>query len=102
MVAFEYEVYADAKTLLHHFKNKGYENYILSADVGYEKPRKEIFGYAMEKAGNPEIKYMIGDNPVADYEGGPAVGMKPVLVHNKVEGKVCCLELTDLPEIITE
>lgn len=56
----------------------------------------------MKKAGNPEIKYMVGDNPVADYEGGLAVGMKPVLVHNKVEGMVCCEELRDLPEIIKD
>jgi FMN phosphatase YigB (HAD superfamily) len=45
---------------------------------------------------------MIGDNPVADYEGSLNAGMKPVLVHKSVEDKVCCDELTDLFDIITE
>jgi putative hydrolase of the HAD superfamily len=70
--------------------------------VGYDKPRKEIFEYATAKVGNPEVRYMIGDNPVADYEGGLNAGMKPVLVHKKIEGKVCCAELTELFDIITE
>ena len=127
VITFEYEVYSDAKKVLHHFKVMGYENYIisnnfpelgevfkrlgldseisgyfLSASVGYEKPRKEIFEYAISRAGNPEVKYMIGDNPTADYQGGLNAGMTPILVHNEVEGMVCCEELTDLLEVITE
>lgn len=127
VITFEYEAYADAKTVLHYFKEKGYENYIisnnfpelsqvfvrlglaseisgyfLSASAGYEKPRKEIFEYALLKAGNPEICYMIGDNPVTDYQGGMDAGMKPILVHNKAAGKTCCEQLTDLLGIITE
>jgi len=127
VIAFEYEVYTDAKTVLRHFKEKGYENYIisnnfpelgkvferlglaeeisgyiLSAEVGYEKPRREIFEYAIEKAGNPEIRYMIGDNPVADYKGGQEAGLTPILVHTVEAGKVCCKELTDLFGLITE
>lgn len=31
--------------------------------------------------GLPEDCYMIGDNPVADIQGGSAVGMKTILVH---------------------
>lgn len=54
-------------SLMRAFEEWGY---FLSASVGYEKPRREIFGYSILKAGNPEIKYMIGDNPVADYQGG--------------------------------
>lgn len=94
VITFEYEAYSDAKMVLHCFKEKGYDNYIisnnfpelgevfkrlgldseisgyfLSASIGYEKPRKEIFEYAISHAGNPEEKYMIGDNPIADYEG---------------------------------
>ena len=124
---FEYEAYPDAKAVLHHFKEMGYENYIISnnfpelrevfvrlgldeeiagyfisASVGYDKPRKEMFECAMTQAGNPEVCYMIGDNPVADYEGSLNAGMKPVLVHKNIEGKVCCEQLTDLFDIITE
>lgn len=121
VITFEYEAYADAKEVLHYFKEKGYENYIisnnfpelgevferlgmageisgyiLSASVGYEKPRKEIYEYAVAEAGNPEIKYMIGDNPVTDYQGGMDAGMTPILVHKTEAGKRCCEQLTDL------
>lgn len=127
VISFEYKAYPDAKKVLQHFKEKGYENYIisnnfpelgqvfellgldseisgyfLSASVGYEKPRREIYEYSILNAGNPEVKYMIGDNPIADYQGGQEAGMIPILVHNVEEGKVCCEKLTDLFEIITE
>lgn len=127
VIDYPYEAYADAKEVLHYFKKKGYENYIisnnfpelpkvferlgldteidgyfLSACVGYDKPRKEIFQYALVNTGNPERKYMIGDNPVADYQGGQEAGMISVLVHNAAEGKLCCDKLTDLFEIIKD
>ena len=127
VVSYEYEVYPEAKNVLRQFSEKGYKHYIISnnfpelrevfvrlgldeeiagyfisASVGYDKPRKEMFEYAIAQAGNPEVRYMIGDNPVADYEGGLNAGMKPVLVHKKAEGKVCCERLMDLFEIITE
>ena len=127
VVSYEYEAYPDAKKVLRHFSEKGYKHYIISnnfpelrevlirvgldeeitgyfisASVGYDKPRKEMFEYALEVAGNPEVRYMIGDNPVADYEGGLNAGLKPVLVHKKAEGKVCCEQLTELLDIITE
>lgn len=125
VITFEYEAYSDAKMVLHCFKEKGYDNYIisnnfpelgevfkrlgldseisgyfLSASIGYEKPRKEIFEYAISHAGNPEVKYMIGDNPIADYQGGLNAGMTSILVHNKVEGMVCCEQLKDLLNVI--
>lgn len=127
VVSYEYEVYPDTKKVLRYFGEKGYRHYIISnnfpelrevflrlgldeeiagyfisASVGYDKPRKEMFEYATAQAGNPEVRYMIGDNPVADYEGSLNAGMKPVLVHRNVEGKVCCEQLTDLFDIITE
>jgi len=127
VVSYEYEAYPDTKKVLRYFSEKGYKHYIISnnfpelrevfvrlgldeeiagyfisASVGYDKPRKEMFEYAMAQAGNPEVCYMIGDNPVADYEGSLNAGMKPVLVHKKVEDKVCCEQLTDLFDIITE
>lgn len=125
VITFEYEAYPDAKRVLNHFKEKGYENYVisnnfpelgkvferlglgtaisgyfLSASVGYEKPRREIYEYAILKAGNPEVKYMIGDNPVTDYQGGMEAGMIPILVHNKEPEKLCCEQLADLIDII--
>ncbi len=127
VVNYEYEVYPDTKKVLRYFSERGYKHYIISnnfpelrevflrlgldeeiagyfisASVGYDKPRKEMFEYATAQAGNPEVRYMIGDNPVADYEGGLNAGMKPVLVHRNVDGKVCCEQLTDLYKLITE
>ncbi len=127
VVSYEYEAYPDAKKVLRYFSEKGYKHYIISnnfpelrevlirvgldeeiagyfisASVGYDKPRKEMFDYALEAAGNPEVRYMIGDNPVADYEGALNAGLKPVLVHKKVDGKVCCEQLADLSDLITE
>ena len=127
VVTYEYEAYPDAKKVLCHFKEMGYENYIISnnfpelgevfkrlglgdlisgcfpsASVGYEKPRKEIYEYAISSAGNPDVTYMIGDNPVADYQGGLHAGMTPILVHNTVEGMRCCEELTKLMDVIAE
>ena len=127
VITYEYEAYSDAKEVLHHFKEEGFENYIISnnfpelgkvfvrlgldseisgyfcsASVGYEKPCKEIYEYAISEVGNPEIKYMIGDNPVTDYQGGLEAGMKPILVHNMQTGKICCEELTDLVKVIIE
>ena len=126
VVEYEYKAYADAKRVLHYFKEKGYENYIisnnfpeleevfkrlgldddisgyfLSASIGYEKPRKEIFEYAILNAVKPEIRYMIGDNPIADYKGGLNAGMIPILVHNTVEGMQSCEQLVDLMDMIT-
>ena len=43
---------------------------------------------------------MVGDNPIADYQGGLDAGMMPVLVHNKKEGLKCYDELVELLEII--
>ncbi len=125
VVKYEYEAYSDAKSVLHYFKEKGFENYVisnnfpelgevfkrlglddeiegyfLSASVGFEKPRREIYDYAILHAGNPEIKYMIGDNPITDYQGGLGAGMKPILVHNKVDGMTCCEQLAELMNMI--
>lgn len=125
VIAYEYEAYADAKEVLHAFRERGFANYIisnnfpeldqvirrlgldsdisgyiLSGSAGYEKPRREIFVCAMQLAGNPDICYMVGDNPVADGQGGLNAGMKPVLVHNHQEGMVCCENLSDLLTVI--
>ena len=45
---------------------------------------------------------MIGDNPIADYQGGLKAGMIPILVHNAVDGAMCYEQLTDLMDVIRE
>lgn len=48
---------------------------IVSAQVGYDKPQREIFELALKQAGNPETAYMIGDNPHDDLWGCKQAGM---------------------------
>lgn len=57
---------------------------IVSALEGYDKPRKELFEIA--KSRFPADKYfMVGDNPVADIQGGKSAGMTTVLVHSGLD-----------------
>lgn len=123
---FGYKAYDDAKDILKEFSGRGYRSfvisnnfpelgevfdrlglgeyisgYITSAEAGYEKPDPRIYELALKMAGDPEIRYMIGDNPVTDYEGGINAGMKAILVHcDHTEGRTACRELSDLPRMI--
>lgn len=127
VVIFDYQLYDDAEEILQYCTQLGYKNYLisnnfpelvkvferlgldkyfsgyfLSADIGYEKPNQEIFGQALTKAGNPELCYMVGDNPVTDIKGAQAVGMKTILVHRKAEGVTpdyVCEELLDIKSL---
>jgi putative hydrolase of the HAD superfamily len=58
-----------------------FAHYVVSASVGYEKPRREIFAAAYELAGRPDVCYMVGDNPVADIAGAQAAGIPGILVN---------------------
>lgn len=112
VVGRQYQIYDDAEEMLAYCIERGYENYVLSnnypelpevigrmglnryfkeifvsARIGYEKPRPELFRYALEGAGSPEIAYMIGDNPVADIQGGNAAGMRTAFVHKDEPSK---------------
>lgn len=122
-----YVLFDDAKDVLAQCMEMGYQNYVISnnypelteiiytfdlapyfteyfvsANLGYEKPRQEIFQYALEAAGNPGICYMIGDNSEADILGGKAVGMKTILVHHddRYEEDFNCKTLTEILKIL--
>lgn len=122
-----YTLYEDAKEALEQCAKKGYKNYLLSnnypelplmvqdfglselfvdlfvsANIGYEKPRQELFEYALRKAGYPECGYMIGDNPVADILGGKAAGLKTILVHrhDSADADHTCDTLMQIPELL--
>lgn len=125
-----YTLYDGAKDILRQCQGMGYENYILSnnfpelprvidklglsdcfagyivsSNVGFEKPRIEIFQYALKTARYPDMAYMIGDNPVADIAGGRSAGMKSILVHNnfhneKVKDSVACDDLSDVVKVL--
>lgn len=105
-----YELYPDAIHTLRTVKERGHCNVLLSnnypelgeildalgltpyldgvvisAIEGYEKPRKELFDIAKRRF--PDVKYyMIGDNPIADIEGGHLAEMTTVLVHRTNRG----------------
>lgn len=92
--------------LTHIIKDLGlaeyFTDYVVSANIGYEKPRIEIFEYALNLAGFPDICYMIGDNPVADMQGGKSVGMKTFLVHSDVssDADYVCKDLSEIPFLL--
>jgi putative hydrolase of the HAD superfamily len=122
----QYTLYEDAVPTLGKCMRLGYENYVLSNNYpelavtveklhiasyfkgyivsgqqGFDKPRKELFTYALTLAGNPDVCYMIGDNESADIAGGKSAGMKTVLMHN-TPGKITAADYAfgSLSEII--
>ena len=73
--------YPDLGEVLEQLDLVGYfDDVVLSAVVGYNKPHKKLFDSAKAKYPNAEF-YMIGDNINADILGGKQNGMKTVLVH---------------------
>ncbi len=122
-----YEIYPDAVEMLLFAKEKGYKNYILSnnypelesvmeklglaeffdgftvsAILGFDKPRKEIFEHALKLAGYPEHCFMVGDNPYADVKGANSVGIPSVLVHKDAdsEARYTFKNLSDMKVIL--
>ena len=128
VVSFDYSVYEDAEPVLSACLAKEYKNYLLSnnypelvsvterfglsryfsdffvsAIIGYEKPRPELFRHALNIAGNPGCCFMVGDNPVADIQGAQAAGMTAILVHHGSDGAspdYCFDALTNILDII--
>lgn len=103
-----YTLYPDAVETLKELQRRGYQSYVLSnnypeleevvealglrpylqgvlvsGQIGYEKPRIEIFEAARKAAGEPAEVWMVGDNPRDDIEGGRAAGFVTVAVHGK-------------------
>jgi len=124
-----YTLYEDTHTALQHMAELGFKQYIISnnhpdlapllkriglshyfsavivsGEIGYDKPRKEIFEYALQQAEYPDLCYMIGDNPYADGEGAKNAGMTPLLVHLKqpVEELLCFDTLLGAAQYIQE
>lgn len=106
----EYSLYDDTLEVLDFFKKNGFSNIILSnhipelpqivealglsvyledcissANVGYEKPNRRIYEYALEKTMKPDIVWMVGDSLVADVKGAENAGIKGVLVRSKCQ-----------------
>ena len=122
-----YALYPDAVQALQACLDDGWENHILSnnypelqsileslgiadyfsgitvsALVGVEKPRPEIFAAARAAAGSPSLCVMVGDNPVPDIAGANAAGMQAILVHRKASrgANEVPIELSDVPGML--
>ncbi|MBR3128355.1 MAG: HAD family hydrolase [Solobacterium sp.] len=125
-----YRLYPDALSTLKTCHERGYDNYILSsnfpelpavaeafglspyihgvmlsADIGWEKPRPELFMEAMKRAGTYDKCIMIGDNPAKDIAGGRAAGMKTIYVHprpgtDNTECDAIVRELSEIPGVL--
>lgn len=79
-----------------------FDGMIISGKEGYDKPHPMLYAIAKQRAGEPEIAYMVGDNPVADIEGGKAAGLTTILVHTKKECPYdhFCETLADIPKLL--
>ncbi|MBN2053414.1 HAD family hydrolase [bacterium] len=67
-----------------HLRKLGVEHFfemvLASGDIGYSKPRVELFAAALETMhATAENTVMIGDNPYADLETPHSMGMKTIL-----------------------
>lgn len=72
-----------------------FDHLILSCEVGYAKPSKEVFLHSANKFGvRPEECMMIGDNPELDIRGALAVGMSAVLIERYLVVKQPVLEVS--------
>jgi FMN phosphatase YigB (HAD superfamily) len=63
---------------------------VTSFEVGFDKPRPEIFQLALKKAGCAASEAIfIGDQYEQDITGSRGVGMKPVLIDRDGKNKSC-------------
>ncbi|MBA7627985.1 Phosphoglycolate phosphatase [subsurface metagenome] len=61
-----------------------FSHILISEEIGFRKPEKEIFQIAIKKAGcRPEEAVMVGDNLGEDIEAAKNLGMKTVLFDSK-------------------
>ena len=86
---------------------KNYFETITSADeINVRKPQREIYEYALKKAGaKPRESIMIGDDWIADVEGAKAVGLNAIFFDRFNDGFtdadiICIKKLEEIREIL--
>ena len=79
-----------------------FSGHIVSGEVGWDKPGREIFETAQKLAGQPQRAIMIGDSVGDDIEGAKGAGLGAILVHSPPDARAdaCCSELTGLLELL--
>ncbi len=66
-----------------------FDDVIVSAEVGYEKPNAEIFAEACRRVGVPSHRVLhVGDSLTDDVEGARAAGLHALLVRRDQEGRL--------------
>ncbi len=82
---------------------KYFDGFVISGQVGFEKPNPGIFEIALNGKDVKEC-CMIGDNPIADIQGAKRFGLKTILVHRKkpegCETDYCFETLKEIAEIL--
>jgi putative hydrolase of the HAD superfamily len=120
-------LYEDAIPVLQHLSDRGWRHVIVSnhipelpaitsacglddlietvhtsAATGYEKPHPEMFNIALRTAGSPDAVWMVGDNPVADYEGAEQLGIDAILARHPDPGdRRAAADLWEAARLIT-
>jgi putative hydrolase of the HAD superfamily len=56
---------------------------VCSATTGYEKPHPEAYRCALRAAGDPQTRWMVGDNFQADVVGAERAGIPAILVRSE-------------------
>lgn len=76
----------EAPELFHDLEvARHFEQMVISARIGYQKPHRAIFDHALELMGVPaERAIHIGDSYSADVQGARAVGITPVLIDRGI------------------
>jgi HAD superfamily hydrolase (TIGR01549 family) len=83
----------------------GFEPYldykVTSFEVGFDKPRPEIFQLALNRAGvRAAESVFVGDVYEQDIVGARGVGMKPVLINRDGAASYDCIVITDLSRVL--
>jgi putative hydrolase of the HAD superfamily len=92
----ELEALMAALSLEQHF-----EAVFSSGVIGFEKPNRRFFEFALEKIGPVKEIWMIGDNYEHDILGAAQLGIPGILVRqNHADAKRSCLELSGVVDIL--
>ena len=106
LILSEWELYDNTIEILKKSKELGYNNYIISnhvpelrelltdlnvfkyfaglfnsGELGFEKPNKKIYQYALNNSKESDVNIMIGDNYNADILGSLELGFKAIFVR---------------------
>lgn len=76
------------------------ERVFSSARTGYEKPHPEAFRIALRAEGNPERRWMVGDNPLADVAGAEALGIPAILVRTSGPARRSAVDVASAAQLI--